>query len=470
MQFLEDVLSEVMDIFPSEYIHIGGDECPKKNWKQCPICQAKIKELGLKGDDHFSAEEYLQSTYVTERIEHFVSARGRRIIGWDEILEGKLAPNAIVMSWRGMDGGTKAAQQGHEVIMTPNTHLYIDYYQTRDKEGEQFAIGGFIDVERVYSFEPIPTILDPEKHHLILGAQANLWAEYLSTDAEREYMILPRLAALSEVDWTAPEKKNYEDFIARLPQLLSIYDREHYVYARHLFNVDILIDANVEKGYTEVRLSTLGDADIHYTLDGSDPTKESPIYREPIEIKESCTLKCAALRNGEFSKVKSQEFIVNKATLKPITLTKPVHNNYAYIKPEVLINGMVGDPIYSSGEWIVYLGTDFQAIVDLQKPIEIHELTLDLLIDPGNYIFGAASLDIEVSNDGRNYKSVFKKQYTNYDVWEHSGNINEQLTAQFSPTTTQYVRITAGSVKKMPKWHGAAGEPAWIFVGEIRID
>ncbi len=162
MKFIEDVLTEIVDIFPSEYIHIGGDECPKKRWKDCPTCQAKIKELGIKSDKNHSAEEYLQS-YVIQRVEKFLNKKGRRIIGWDEILEGGLAPNAAVMSWRGMNGGTEAALQGHEVIMTPNTHLYFDYYQTRDTENEQFAIGGFIDVERAYSLEPVPSILSIDK-------------------------------------------------------------------------------------------------------------------------------------------------------------------------------------------------------------------------------------------------------------------------------------------------------------------
>ncbi|MBR5470277.1 MAG: family 20 glycosylhydrolase [Paludibacteraceae bacterium] len=466
MQFIEDVLAEIVEIFPSEYIHIGGDECPKKRWKDCPVCQAKVKELGIKTDKNHSAEEYLQS-YVIQRVEKFLNEKGRRIIGWDEILEGGLAPNAAVMSWRGMNGGTEAALQGHEVIMTPNTHLYFDYYQTRDTENEQFAIGGFIDVERAYSLEPVPSILAPEKHHLIAGAQANLWNEYLPTEESREYMMLPRMAALCEVCWTLPEKKNYEDFISRMPKMIDIYERDGLNYAKHLLEVGVQIAPNIEKGATEITLSTLGDAPIYYTLDGSEPNENSILYSAPFDIKETCVLKTAAIRNSIATKVKSQEFSFNKSSLKPINFTLPVHNNYAYISAEILVDGIVGDPIFNSGKWIGYLGTDFQAEIDLKEVQEISSVKMDLLVEPGNYIFGAAGIKVEVSDDGKTYRTIVDETYNDYDKWEHVGKTVEQASVEFTPVQTRYIRVTGVSVKNMPKWHGATGEPAWIFVGEI---
>lgn len=466
MKFIEDVLTEIVDIFPSEYIHIGGDECPKKRWKDCPTCQAKIKELGIKSDKNHSAEEYLQS-YVIQRVEKFLNKKGRRIIGWDEILEGGLAPNAVVMSWRGMNGGTEAALQGHEVIMTPNTHLYFDYYQTRDTENEQFAIGGFIDVERAYSLEPVPSILSIDKHHLIAGAQANLWNEYLPTEESREYMMLPRMAALCEVCWTLPEKKNYEDFVTRMPKMIDIYERDGLNYAKHLLEVGIQITPNIEKGATEITLSTLGDAPIYYTLDGTEPTEKSTLYTAPFDIKETCVLKAVAIRNDNATKVKTQEFSFNKASLNPIKFTLPVHNNYAYISAETLVDGIVGDPIFNSGKWIGYLGTDFQAEIDLKNVQEISSVKMDLLIEPGNYIFGAAGMKVEVSENGETYCTVADETYNDYDKWEHVGKTIEQTTVDFAPVQARYIRVTGVSVKNMPKWHGATGEPAWIFVGEI---
>ena len=234
--FLEAVLTEVMEIFPSRYIHIGGDEAPKTRWEKCPDCQARIKELGLKDRNGHTAEHYLQS-YVTARIEKFLNDHGRSIIGWDEILEGELAPNATVMSWRGMDGGIKAAQMGHDVIMSPTDYCYFDYYQTQHTEGEPLAIGGYLPLEKVYSFEPAPDQLTAEQKKHILGAQANLWTEYISDPEHVEYMTLPRLAAMSEVQWMKPGKKEYTAFLKRLPRLLSLYEKLGYNFATHVSDV-----------------------------------------------------------------------------------------------------------------------------------------------------------------------------------------------------------------------------------------
>lgn len=234
MKFLEDVLAEVADLFTSEYVHIGGDECPKVRWEECPHCQAKIAELGLKDDGKHKAEHYLQS-YVTSRIEQFLSTKGKKIIGWDEILEGELAPNATVMSWRGVEGGLEAVRMGHDAIMVPYTHLYLDYYQSKDTANEPLAIGGYIPVELVYSFEPFTEeMTDDEKSH-ILGIQANLWTEYISTDDQLEYMLLPRMSALSEIQWCEPENKNYERFIDNMDNMAEIYDILGYNYAKHIF-------------------------------------------------------------------------------------------------------------------------------------------------------------------------------------------------------------------------------------------
>ena len=210
MVFLENVLAEVADLFPSEYIHIGGDECPKKEWKENPDCQAKIRELGLKDDENGTAEQHLQS-YVTNRMQKFLQTKGKKIIGWDEILEGQLEPGATVMSWRGAKGGIKAAQAGYDVIMTPNSHCYLDYYQAEDKKHEPLAIGGYLPIEKVYELEPTDQISEENKHH-VLGAQANLWTEYIPTPQQLEYMLLPRLLALSEVAWTQPRAKDFERF------------------------------------------------------------------------------------------------------------------------------------------------------------------------------------------------------------------------------------------------------------------
>ena len=208
-EFLQNVLTEVMALFPSTYIHIGGDECPKTRWKAHDLDQIRMKEENLK-DEH-----ELQS-YFVKRIERFLSSHNRRLVGWDEILEGGLPPAATVMSWRGYEGGIKAANSGHDVIMTPTSYCYFDYYQSKDKDSEPLAIGGFLPLEKVYLFEPIPPEIDPEKVHHILGGQGNVWTEYIKTESHLEYMAMPRMSAMAEVLWSSKLDRSYKGFIARL--------------------------------------------------------------------------------------------------------------------------------------------------------------------------------------------------------------------------------------------------------------
>lgn len=233
--FLEDVLTEIIDIFPGEYIHIGGDECPKVRWKNCKCCQARIKALGLSSDERFSAENYLQ-TYVMNRVEKFLNERGRKIIGWDEILDGDVSMSATIMSWRGSSGGIRAARSGRDAIMTPNSHFYFDYLQSRDVENEPVGIGGYLAVDKVYSYEPHDPDMSDEDFSHILGVQANLWTEYIATDAHLEYMLLPRMSALSEVQWCQPERKDWNRFRNDMNSMRKIYDALGLNYATHLFD------------------------------------------------------------------------------------------------------------------------------------------------------------------------------------------------------------------------------------------
>lgn len=234
-KFLETVLGEVMDLFPSEYIHIGGDECPKNRWKECPACQAKIKELGLKDDDKHTKESYLQN-YVTARVQKFVNDHGKKIIGWDEILEGDLAKGATVMSWQGVSGGIEAAKRGYDAIMSPNSFLYFDYYQSSEVDKEPFGIGGNLPIEKVYSYEPYDGMPENAQKH-ILGVQANLWTEYVATPEHLEYMILPRMAALSEIQWSPASEKNFERFKESLKHEFSMYDKMGYTYSKAIYGI-----------------------------------------------------------------------------------------------------------------------------------------------------------------------------------------------------------------------------------------
>ncbi len=275
LDFIDDVLTEIMDIFPSEYIHIGGDECPKVRWEKCPKCQARIDSLGIKSDSEHTKEEYLQS-FIIHHGEKLLNAHGRKMIGWDEILEGGLTPHATVMSWRGEAGGIKAARMHHDVIMVPNTYLYFDYYQTKDTENEPLAIGGYVPLERVYAYEPLPDVLSTEEQKHILGLQANHWSEYIPTMSHLQYMALPRWAALSELQWTLREMKDYDDFLHRLQRLVKTYEAEGYNYAKHIYDVNADFLPDSETGAVKVGLKTIDGATVRYTLDGTEPTASSP--------------------------------------------------------------------------------------------------------------------------------------------------------------------------------------------------
>ncbi len=465
-EFLENVLTEVMDLFPSEYIHIGGDECPKVRWEKCPNCQRRIKELGLKDGKH-KKEFYLQS-YVTARIEKFLNNHGRNIIGWDEILEGELAPNATVMSWRGMEGGLEAAKLNHDVIMAPNSYCYFDYYQTQDTQNEPFAIGGYVPVEKVYSFEPVPSELTPEQQKHILGAQANLWTEYIATPEHVEYMVLPRMAALSEVQWMQPEKKNFDSFLKRLPQLIALYDKLGYNYATHVFDIQAKMIPNFDTNMLDVTLSTIDHADIYYTLDGSNPTTASTKYTGKISIKDNTELKAIAVRSGSInSKMLQEKIVVNTSTFKPIQLLTTPANNYSFTGASMLVDGLFGNENYRTGKWLGFQKNDLIAVIDLLRPTSISKAQIRTNVVTGDWIFDASEIRIESSNDGTNFTPVKSEKYND----SHSDNYSEIIThtMQFDPVTARYFRITV-QPSVMPDWHPGKGNRAYIFVDEIVLN
>lgn len=290
--FLEGVLGEVAELFPSEIIHIGGDEAPKDRWEACPHCQKRIKDEGLK-DEH-----ELQSYFIT-RIEKFLNSKGKRIIGWDEILEGGLAPNAAVMSWRGTKGGIEAARMHHPVVMTPTTHMYLDYFQ-----GEPYlepnAIGGHLPLRKVYSFEPIPEELVGKERDFILGVQGNVWGEYIHSPDKADYMTYPRGAAVAEIGWSSLENKNWDDFIRRLEAQYMRYEQMGINYAKSAYQVYFEVEDNVAGGKSTVVLKTDSyRPEIRYTLDGTEPAPDSPKYEGPFDVAEYTTVRAATFKEGE---------------------------------------------------------------------------------------------------------------------------------------------------------------------------
>lgn len=467
LKFIDDVFTEVMEIFPSEYIHVGGDECPKTKWEKCPKCQARIKKLGLKSDNGHSKEERLQS-FVINHAEKFLNEHGRQIIGWDEILEGGLAPNATVMSWRGEGGGIQAAKQNHDVIMTPNTYLYLDYYQSKDTENEPLGIGGYLPLERVYSYEPMPKSLTPEEQKYIIGVQANLWTEYIPSLSHAQYMVLPRWAALSEIQWSKPEHKNYADFLSRLPQLIKWYDAEGYNYAKHVFDVKAEFKPNPQDGTLDIMLTTIDDAPIHYTLDGTEPTSTSPVYDGVLKIKENVDFAAIAVRPTGNSHVVKEKVNFSKSSMKPITANQPVNKQYMFEGAPTLVDGLKGNGNYKTGRWIAFFKNDMDITIDLQQPTEISSVAISTCVEKGDWVFDARGFSVEVSEDGKNFTKVASETYPAMKETDKNGIYEHQLT--FTPVTTQYLKVIALSESKIPAWHGGKGNPAFLFVDEITVN
>lgn len=465
--FIEDVLSEVMSLFPSKYIHIGGDETPRVRWKACPLCQKRIQDEGLKSDSKHSAEDRLQS-YFMSRIEKFLNSKGRQIIGWDEILEGDVAPNATVMSWRGMSGGIEAAHLHHNVVMTPNTYVYFDYYQSTDVANEPLAIGGYLPVKDVYNFEPAPDSLATDVKPYIIGAQANVWSEYIPTTKQVEYMVLPRMSALAEVQWSNQEKKNYKDFASRLPRLLDIFQRDGLNYAKHVYDITDECQTDTIKKCISEKMSTIDNAPIYYTTDGTEPTASSTRYTEPIKINKSCTLKAVAIRPNHRSNVLSKEFFFNKATLCPLKLKDEPKGRYAFNGAPALNDGLKGNSNYASGLWLGFYNQIVEATIDLGTTQEINQVSTEAIVNLPAFIMGASYVSVAVSEDGINFTEVGNMEYLE-DTDLNKIDIAHYDVA-FAPTDARYVKVTIKPSSALPKGHYSEGKPAFLFIDEIAIE
>ena len=469
--FIEDVLAEVMELFPSKYIHIGGDECPKTRWEKCPRCQNKIKELGLKSDDKFSAEHYLQS-YTISRVERFLNERGRLIIGWDEILEGGAAPNATIMSWRGVDGGIEAAQHGHDVIMTPNSHFYFDYYQSLETDDEPFGIGGYVAVEKVYSFDPVFEQLDAAQQKHIIGIQANLWTEYIRDDKHLEYMLLPRLAALSEVQWTQSENKDWQRFLASMDHITDIYSTMDYSFARHIFELIGSYSIDPDKRGVLVTLETQGNAPIYYTIDGG----EEILYKKPVSINHSCTFVANVKRENMQTKALTKTFVFNKATGNQITMNTNPKEKFAYSGGTVLVDGLRGSVDtdkgswmgFNTGFWLGYEEEPLDVTITFPEATEISSVKAGTLTQIGNWIFPPVSMEVLALQDGAaEFISIAKEKFPVVGIQDRNLEITKEYGCSFDKISVKELRVKMEPLSVLPNWHGGKGKNAFLFVDEL---
>ncbi|NOX87819.1 MAG: family 20 glycosylhydrolase [Calditrichaeota bacterium] len=460
--FLEDILKEVMDLFPGKYIHIGGDEADKANWEICPDCRRRMKEENL------ASVEELQS-YFIRRMEKFINANGRKLIGWDEILQGGLAPRATVMSWRGYEGGIEAARSGHDVIMTPTSHCYFDYYQgPRDLEPE--AIGGYLPLSKVYRFEPTPDSLTAEEAKHVLGGQANLWTEFIPTPEQAEYMTFPRIAAMSEALWSFEKNKDWDDFAARLTSYLQRLDALNINYARSVFNVIVGTSMNLKTKDFFIELQTeIPDAEIRFRLDGLAPDANSTLYEAPIVVRRSAELTAACFKNGKrISKITNKSLILHKATGKKVLFRNPYAEKYSGGGEYALTNCLNGSLNFGDGNWVGFHQVDLEATIDLKEPTIIGRIVSSYLNDISSWIFLPRRVDYQISDDGLEFKTV--AVIGNELPVNYSERMIKKFDATFQPVKSRYVRVLAKNVGVCPEWHPGAGDKAWLFIDEIIVE
>ncbi|MEM7104439.1 MAG: family 20 glycosylhydrolase [Bacteroidota bacterium] len=457
-QFLEDVLAEVMAIFPSEYIHIGGDECPKTRWKESEFCQELIKKEGLK-DEHG-----LQS-YFIKRIESFLNAHGRNIIGWDEILEGGLAPNATVMSWRGVQGGIEAARQGHDVIMTPTSHCYFDYYQA-DHPEEPLAIGGFLPLSKVYSYEPVPKELNAAEAKHILGAQGNVWTEYIPTREHLFYMALPRMSAMAEVNWTPANQKDYDDFTERLTTHIERLNAMNIQPANHIFDVKMKITSGNGDG-VQVMFSKENKAGtILFSVDGKPITKNSSEFSTPILLSGSTHLTAQAFDGKNLvGRGVDQQFNWHKAAGKTITFKEQPAERYSAGGTGAVINGVRGNTVrYGDAEWLGFEGKHAEAIIDFGEADTFKKVTLHFFKGEAQWIYLPKNVSVYTSDD--------KEVYTQVGASAEIKGDQKVITVpiELNSAKGRYMKVLVQRFGLIPDGKQGAGHEAWLFIDEIIVE
>lgn len=470
-RFLEGVLDEVMELFPGRYIHIGGDEAPKSNWKRCPQCQARIKAEGLK-DEH-----ELQS-YFIRRIDQYVTGKGRQVIGWDEILEGGLSPNAAVMSWQGQRGGTEAARQAHNVVMSPQKPCYFDHAQVKPEDS--LVWGGYNPLDSVYTFEPVPEGLDSAAARHILGGQANLWTEYVTNPAKVEYMVLPRLAALSEALWTSRDKRSWPSFEQRLPGIFARYDLRGWTASRAYYFLQPTLsydreavtglesDNSAGGGSLLLRLGTrMPGGQIRYTR-RSDAALKINSYKDFIRVNSSDSIVAALISpQGQQLQRITYDFRFNAATAKPTRLATQPSANYPGLGALSLVNGLWSSKGLASTDWLGFLGKDLDATIDLGQVRSFSSVALHTLDQNGSWIYLPQSVEIQVSDDGRNFHTAGSgNQFVKDDPAQTQG----WITVPLSGARGRYLRVWAHNYGVIPEGMPGAGTRAWLFGDEIRVE
>ncbi|MFC0513216.1 family 20 glycosylhydrolase [Mucilaginibacter angelicae] len=453
--FLQNVMDEVLPLFPSKYIHIGGDECPKTKWKTCPKCQKRIK------DEHLKDEKELQS-YFIGRMEKYLNSKGRQIIGWDEILEGGLTPGATVMSWTGEEGGIAAAKQHHDAIMTPEKYVYLDYYQSL-YPAEPLAGGGYTPLSKVYNYEPITSELSGDEAQYIKGVQANAWSEYMASPAQAERQLFPRMLALAEVAWSSKQNKSYPGFLKRLRYQQPLLKKLN-IDAADVF--DEITDSVTETADHRVALSlqtTLPGAEIFYSADGSEPGLNAKQYNEPVIVDATGTIKASVFLNSkQVGRVYEKSFTIHKAIGKKITLKNQPQGGFNPGNTFGLVNGVFGSGLYNDGQWYGFSGDDLEAVVDLGSVQSVSQLGINILKYHWQKMWEPTLLTFEISADGNNYTEVYRQT-------DFPDNGINAVRANIQTQQARYIRVKGTNKGIIPPGEYIPGAKAWLMVDEIVI-
>ncbi|MBI3510829.1 MAG: beta-N-acetylhexosaminidase [Bacteroidetes bacterium] len=473
-EFIDEVVKEVSELFPGQYIHIGGDECPKARWKADPYCQKLIADNKLKDENE------LQS-WFTKKVVAILQKYHKNAIGWDEILEGGLADGAAVMSWRGEDGGIAAAKAKHNVVMSPGGWCYFDHYQSQNNN-EPLAIGGYLPLDKVYSYDPVPASLNADEKKYIMGVQANVWTEYIGTWPYVQYMVFPRICALAEVAWTIPQEKNYSHFEERVIQHFHLLDKLNINYAKSIFDLQAKITSNSFSGISLGLNTNKKNAKIMYWFNEGDSARHY-VYDFPITINKPLTVHAALFIDGkQLGNENTWVFNYNLATGKPISLRKPPNKSYNTGGAFSLIDGIEGQTNpWRGNEWLGFLKDTLDLIIDLGKTEDsISEIGFDYLVDHGSWIHAPVKYQIEISTDGKNYSPA------NLPLWGHleSEGGDKQNTHGWSNVITvvdpndnnemnyakaRFIHIIVYPQLKIPPGNPGEGMAAWLFVSEIEV-
>ena len=447
--FLEDVLTEVMALFPSKYIHIGGDEADHTEWEKCPKCQQRIK------DNHLKDVHELQS-YFIKRIDKFLVSKGRILVGWDEIMDGGLANDAVVMNWRGIDIGRKALEQGNPVVLTSD--CYINRYQGLP-EYEPLANGGYVTLKKLYHYNLEKENLTPELQKNVLGTQTNLWAEFIATPEHSEYMLFPRLLAFSEISWTADNLKNWDNFVNRTETFMDRLDVMNIKYARSMYQV--LPTVENQNGNIFLKLQCeVPNADIRYAL-GDTPIEKAEKYTQPIPFNKSTTFKATVFSGKATNTITTGEVTFHKAIAKKMSYSPLYHKKYQGQGEMTLTNVVRGSKNFLDGQWLGWLGDDVTLTLDLDQNTNISEVRIGAMDYQAAGIYFPIKFEVAISTDGKNYREVA----THNEPCVVRGKPSlKDFILKFNPQDARYIKLSLKNVKNPPK-----GGDAWLFIDEVLV-